>query len=68
MKTFYVSRNNISDVLSMLWDECCELNLNVWINPAADEIRISRADATVATITTLPVSDEYDIKRQLTEL
>lgn len=68
MKTFYVSRDNISDVLSMLWDECCELNLSVWINPAEEEIRISRAGATVATITALPVSDECDIKRQLTEL
>lgn len=68
MKTFYISKESLPDMLSLLWDECGVIGARVNLDPVNDNIQVIKNNAVAALITPLDVTDEYDLRRELKEL
>ena len=68
MKTYYVSREDIPDILSMLWDECGTIGARINLDPVNDSVQIVKNNSVVALLTPLAISDEHDLRRELKEL
>ena len=65
MKTFYISREGLDDVLSMLWEESIISNTRISIEPSQDIIRVFKDDEQIASISVLDVTDTYDLRKEL---
>ena len=65
MKTFYISREGLDDVLSMLWDESIISNTRISIEPSQDIIQVFKDDEQIASIAVLDVTDTYDLRKEL---
>lgn len=67
MKTFFIAKEELSNVLTMLWDECSEKNARISIEPALGTIRIFKNNEMVVSITPLDIIDEYALKKAVLE-
>lgn len=65
MKTFYISKESLPDMLSMLWDECETIGARLNLDPVNDNIQIVKHDAVVALITPLDIIEEFDLRCEL---
>ena len=68
MKTFYISKESIPDMLPILWDECGEIGARLNLDPVNDNIQIVKSNTVVALITPLPITEEYDLRCELKKL
>ena len=67
MKYFNVSREDLSDILSMLWNELSEKDAHMVVEPDTRTIRVFKSGEAISCITVVNVTDEYDLRKAITE-
>lgn len=67
MKTLIISRDELEDNLSALWQLCEEHHGTMLMNPAEGMIRVFKDDETLVELGVFDVTDNYDLKREVAE-
>ena len=67
MRYFNISSEDLSNILTMLWDELSEKDAHMIVEPDTRMIRVFKGGEAVSCITVVNVTDEYDLRKAITE-
>lgn len=65
MKNYVIDRDRLGSVLTSLWDDCEDENVQICMSPSNQQITVTLDNTCVACIGVAEIVDEYDIVREI---